>query len=258
MSDGVSAPRKRTQPTKPRAPSKKKVVSQTRVEEAPPTIIEDTVVWEKELDDLFRTLREPQDEGVSSTQKDPPCPLHTHVSLKKKVSKRGWEYVRCSGKNCPIWLPWDRHLNYVLSEVQNKMHPVLRQGFFYCFCREPCKGGLTKRTQSPNGGRCFLTLLKKIHNVKGVIFFSGSTRCGVPAIPIYKCACPKVNKVGVFKNAMCAFLCISLDDGFDAGDDRSCSCVTISATMCTRSTTLRYQVSVPTTSGVPCRRRRVS
>ena len=129
----------------PPALSKKKVVSQTKVEEAPPTIIEDTVVWEKELDDLFRTLREPQDEGVSSTQKDPPFPLHTHVSLRKKVSKRGWENVRCSEKNCPIWLPWDRHLNYVLSEVQNKMHPVLRQGFFYCFCREPCKVRLTNQ-----------------------------------------------------------------------------------------------------------------
>ena len=102
MSEGVPAPRKRTQPTKPRAPKKTKVISQTKVEEAPHIINEDTVVWEKELDDLFRTLREPQDETVSSvtsTQKDPPCPLHTHVSLKKKVSKRGWEYVRCSEKN---------------------------------------------------------------------------------------------------------------------------------------------------------------
>ena len=44
-----------------------------------------------------------------------------------------------------------------------------------------------------------------MHNVKGVIFFSGWTRCGVPAITIYRCACPKVNKVGVFKNATCAF-----------------------------------------------------
>ena len=119
------------------------------------------MVWEKELDDLFRTLREPQDEGVKIEAADPSCPLHTHVSLKKKVSKRGWEYVRCSEKNCPIWLPWDRHLSYVLSEVQNKMHPVLRQGFFYCFCREPCKVGLTKRIESPNRGRCFITCAQK-------------------------------------------------------------------------------------------------
>ena len=33
----------------------------------------------------------------------------------------------------------------MLSEVQNKMHPVLRQGFFYCFCREPCKVRLTNQ-----------------------------------------------------------------------------------------------------------------
>ena len=174
MSEGVPAPRKQTQPAKPCAPKKTKVVSQTKVEEAPPIINEDTVVWEKELDDLLRTLREHQDENASSftsTQKDPSCPLHTHVSLKKKVSKRGWEYVRCSEKNCPICLPWDRHLNYVLSEVQNKMHPALRQGFFYCFCGEPCKVGLTKRLESPNRGRCFLTCAQKNAQREGCNFF---------------------------------------------------------------------------------------
>ena len=173
MSSGVPAPRKRTQPTKPRAPAKKKVISQPKVEEAPPIInTEDTVMWEKELDDLFRTLREPQDESVAKIEAtDPSCPLHTQVSLNKKVSKRGWEYVRCSQKNCPIWLPWDRHLSYVLAEVQNKMHPVLRQGFFYCFCREPCKVGLTKRIESPNRGRCFLTCAQKNAQRAGCNFF---------------------------------------------------------------------------------------
>ena len=174
MPEGVPAPRKRTQPTKPRAPKKTKVVSQTKVEEAPSIINEDTVVWEKELDDLFRKLREPQDENVSTftrTQKDPYCPLRTHVSLKKKVSKRGWEYVRCSEKNCPMWLPWDLHLNYVLSDFQNKMQPALRQGFFYCFCREPCKVGLTIRIESPNRGRCFLTCAQKNAQREGGQFF---------------------------------------------------------------------------------------
>ena len=46
-----------------------------------------------------------------------------------------------------------------------------------------------------------------MHSVKGVNFSSGSTRCGVPAIAIYKCVCPKVNKKSVEKNTMCAFLC---------------------------------------------------
>ena len=56
MSEGVPAPRKRTQPTKPHAPKKTKVISQTKVEEAPPIIGSGTVMWEKELDDLFCTL----------------------------------------------------------------------------------------------------------------------------------------------------------------------------------------------------------
>ena len=139
---------------------KKKIKPPTVVKEEeapviiPPGPIEDTLVWEKELDELFRTLREPKDDA------DPTCPLHAQV-LKKKVSKKGWEYVRCSEKNCLIWLPWDGHLGYVLSEIQNKMHPSLRQGFFYCFCREPCKVSLTKRKESPNCGRCFLTCAQK-------------------------------------------------------------------------------------------------
>ena len=87
-----------------------------------------------------------------------------------------------------------------------------------------------------------------MHSVKGVNFSSGSTRCGVPAITIYKCVCPKVNKV--FKKATCALLYISWDHGMDAS-----SCVTISPTMCTRSTSIRYQ---SVTSSVPCRRRWVS
>ena len=69
MSEGVPAPRKRMQPTKPRTPNKTKVVSQTKVDEAPPIIGNGTVMWEKELDDLFCTLREPQDEDFSSTEK---------------------------------------------------------------------------------------------------------------------------------------------------------------------------------------------
>lgn len=85
------------------------------------------------------------------------------------MSIKGWEYVRCSEKKCPIWLPWDRHLGYVLSEVQSKMHPVLPQGFFYCFRRKPCKVGLTKRTESPNCGRCFLTCTQNAQ-CKGCLF----------------------------------------------------------------------------------------
>ena len=54
----------------------------------------------------------------------------------------------------------------------------------------------------------------------------------------------------MFKKATCALLYISWDHGMDAS-----SCVTISPTMCTRSTSIRYQ---SVTSSVPCRRGRVS
>ena len=155
----MPAPRKRTQPTKPRTPKKKKV----KVEEAPIVVPpEDKMMWEKGLDDLFRSLREPP--------KDKTCPLHAQV-LKKTVSKKGWEYTRCNEKNCPIWLPWDGHLEHVLSEIPTKMHPTLRQGMFYSFCREPCKVGLTERQESPNCGRCFLTCVQKNAPTDRVLFF---------------------------------------------------------------------------------------
>ena len=51
------------------------------------------------------------------------------------------------------------------------MHPSLRQGFFYCFCREPCKVGLTKRKESTNFGRCFLTCAQKNAQRAGCQFF---------------------------------------------------------------------------------------
>jgi len=99
----------------------------------PPTLIQDTVVWGKELDYLFRTLRDPKDEedGVKINS-DPSCLLHTHVSLKKEVPKKrlGVRPSAGSEKNFPISLRWDHHLSYVLPQAQNKMHRVLRQGFF--------------------------------------------------------------------------------------------------------------------------------
>ena len=84
MSEGVPVPRKRTQPTKPRAPKKTKVISQTKIEEAPPIINEETTVWEKELDDLFWTLRE-----RLKYSKGPALPsTHARVVEEKSVETR--------------------------------------------------------------------------------------------------------------------------------------------------------------------------
>ena len=61
MSEGVPALRKLRV-----LPKKNKHAIQTIVKEdgapfvIPPTLVQDTVVWEKELDDLFRTLRDPK------------------------------------------------------------------------------------------------------------------------------------------------------------------------------------------------------
>ena len=147
------------------------------VEEAPVVPDPQTQTWDQELDDLFKKLRDhPPPEEKKEEEKRVTiddnlyCPLHTNV-LTKKVSQKGWEYTRCEVKNCPIWLPWDKYLQQILMEVHCNMHPALRQGLFYCFCHEPCKVGLTKKQESPNVGRCFLTCAQKNAQREGCRFF---------------------------------------------------------------------------------------
>ena len=105
-------------------------------------------VFEETLNDLFKSLDE--------KPKKKYCPLHLGV-LKKKVSRRGWVYTRCDTKNCPIWLAWDDYLDPILVDMQYKMHVNLRQGLFFCYCRQPCKIGMTKNPSSANYKRCYLT-----------------------------------------------------------------------------------------------------
>ena len=129
--------------------------------------------WDQSLDELFQQLRDhpkPTEVLANTTVLNDQlfCPLHSQV-LEKKVSQKGWEYLRCDVKNCPIWLPWDQFLQQILWEVQFRMHPNLRPGLFYCQCQEPCKVGLTKK--GPNKNRCFLTCAQKNAERIGCKFF---------------------------------------------------------------------------------------
>ena len=168
MSEGVPAPHKRTQPPKLQVPKKLKL----KVEEAPVVPDPQKETWDKELDELFKNLREhpPQEEKEVKIDDNLYFPLHTNV-LNKKVSQKGWEYTRCQVKNCPTWLPWDKYLQQILMEVHFNMHPSLRQGLFYCFYQEPCKVALTKKEESPNRGHCFLTCTQKNAQREGCRFF---------------------------------------------------------------------------------------
>ena len=113
---------------------------------------ESSKVWQEQLNDLFKSLEEKPD-GVNKKKY---CPLHLGV-LKKKMSRKGWVYTRCDTKNCPIWLAWDDYLDPILLDMQYKMHVKLRQGLFFCYCRQPCKIGMTKNPSSTNYKRCYLT-----------------------------------------------------------------------------------------------------
>ena len=109
-------------------------------------------VFEQTLNELFKSLDEKKPEEVNKKKY---CPLHLGV-LKKKVSRRGWVYTKCNTKNCPIWLAWDDYLDPILVDMQYKMHVKLRQGLFFCYCRQPCKIGMTKNPSSTNYKRCYL------------------------------------------------------------------------------------------------------
>ena len=60
-------------------------------------------------------------------------------------------------------------LRVIRSPEQDAPHAASR--VFYCFCREPCKVGLTKRIESPNRGRCFLTCAQQNAQREGCQFF---------------------------------------------------------------------------------------
>ena len=113
-------------------------------------------VFQDTLNDLFKSL----DEKPNEVNKKKYCPLHLGV-LKKKVSRKGWVYTRCDTKNCPIWLAWDDYLDPILLDMQYKMHVKLRQGLFFCYCRQPCKIGMTKNPSSTHYKRCYLTCAQK-------------------------------------------------------------------------------------------------
>ena len=124
----------------------------------------------RSVSDVTRTPRQERLK-FHKYSKGPVLPF-THARVVEEESVETRMGVRpMQREELPDWLPWDLHLNYVLSEVQNKMHPTLPEGFFYCFCREPCKVGLTKRLESPNRGRCFLTCAQKNAQHEGCHFF---------------------------------------------------------------------------------------
>ena len=128
-------------------------------------------VWEEQLNDLFESLKEKPEE----LKKSPPetkkhCPLHLGV-LKRKVSRKGWVYTKCDTKNCPIWLAWDDYLDPILTDMQYRMHPNVRQGLFFCYCRQPCKISMTKNPSSTNYKRRFLVCSQKRANNDGCSLF---------------------------------------------------------------------------------------
>ena len=96
MEEDGPAPRKKTQPSKPRAPKKLKLKEEeVKVEEA--LIVPDPQVqtWHQELDDLFKHLRDhpqPPEKTLNNTVNVDDqwvCPLHTTCWTRKSSREGG-------------------------------------------------------------------------------------------------------------------------------------------------------------------------
>lgn len=154
MSSCHPPPRKRTLPAK--LPSKKPKVQVVQEE------------LDKELDTLFASLREPS-KLFRQPPCEAPCPLHQDKILNKRTSRKGWEYVKCEGSNCPVFLPWDDLMVFTLSQLC-QVHADLAEGLL-CHCQKPCKLVLARKDTSPNQGRCFLTCAEKSRTKDGCSIF---------------------------------------------------------------------------------------
>lgn len=121
----------------------------------------------KKLDSLFASLREPS-KLFRQVPCEAPCPLHQEQLLTKRTSRKGWEYVKCDAKNCPVFLPWDDLMVFTLSQLC-QVHADLAEGL--CDCQKPCKLVLARKDTSPNQGRCFLTCAQKSLTKDGCSIF---------------------------------------------------------------------------------------
>ena len=156
MSSCQPPPRKRTLPAKLN-PSQKKAKVQ---------VVQEGNQLEKDLDTLFASLREPS-KLFPQPPCEAPCPLHQDKILHKRTSRKGCEYVKCEGSNCPVFLPWDDLLVFTLSQL---CQVDLADGLL-CDCQKPCKLVLARKDTSPNQGRCFLTCAQKRRTKEGCPMF---------------------------------------------------------------------------------------
>ena len=130
--------------------------------------------WQGRLDALFSGLKEnnqtrrveaPNQEAATMRRPDAPiqvlqCPLHDHVRLEQQIAIEGMEFVECSEPNCPISLPWDKNLAYVILKVRGKMDP---NRTFFCECDEVSKVGFIENVDdSRDRGRCYLSCTQAV------------------------------------------------------------------------------------------------
>ena len=163
MAAVLPPPRKRTHPTKvPTSNKKAKKEQVTVVQEGISNMAEANL--DQELDHLLSSMRHTS-KLFRQAPSEAPCPLHPTLMLNKRTSKKGWEYVKCTEENCPVFLPWDDLMVFTLAQLCN-VHPTLANGLL-CECNKPTKVVLTRKEESKNQGRCFFTCAHKSYTKKG-------------------------------------------------------------------------------------------
>ena len=82
------------------------------------------------------------------------CPIH-EVFVEKKVSQKGWEYIKCPHATCPLFACASDILPY-MSAVKSQLHEELKQKWNHlvCCCARSMTLSVSKSEKNP--GRLYL------------------------------------------------------------------------------------------------------
>ena len=82
------------------------------------------------------------------------CPVH-EVFVERKVSKKGWEYIKCPHATCPLFACASDILPY-MSAVKSQLHEELKQKWNHLVCCCARSITLSVSKSEKNSGRLYL------------------------------------------------------------------------------------------------------
>ena len=89
------------------------------------------------------------------------CPFNPTSELQRRISAKGWDYIKCLEEKCPYWVPTAEEA--VISELTpRRLDEEIAGGPWMCYCWEAsCVRLVTKNPKSPNLGDPYLSCCEK-------------------------------------------------------------------------------------------------